>query len=500
MRRFVALGIVWAGCALLGAGSCGRQDQTLHVGSKSFTESVLLAEIAAGSLRDRGFVVEHKAELGGSPVLFAALQQGDLDLYPEYTGTLRVELLSRLGLQSDAELPAALDGLGLAMTRPLGFNNSYALGVKRTLAVKLGLRRVSDLVEHPELRMRFSNEFMARADGWPGLQKAYRLPQEDVRGMEHALVYAALEAFELDVTDLYTTDAEIQRHDLVALLDDRGFFPRYDAVFLYRKQLQDRPGFREAVTRLEGSLDEASMVAQNARALIDREAPSEIARTWLESRFGIQSEVRATGSDLLKWILEHLFLVAVSLGLAIVISVPLGILAARHAGLRGPLLGGIGILQTIPSLALLVFMIPLLGLGAKPALAALFLYSLLPIVRNTCLGLLGIPPVLRESAEVLALSPKTRLLRVDLPMASPSILAGIKIAAVWNVGTATLGALIGAGGLGQPIWTGLRLGDTALILQGAIPAALLALAAQGFFDLLERWLVPSPLRSEHRPD
>ena len=143
------------------------------------------------------------------------------------------------------------------------------------------------------------------------------------------------------------------------------------------------------------------------------------------------------------------------------------------------ILASAGILQTIPSLALLVFMIPLLGIGGPPAVVALFLYSLLPIIRNTHAGLSDIPMAIRESAEAIGLPPAARLRRIDLPIASRSILAGIKTSAVINVGTATLGALIGAGGFGQPILTGIRLDDTALILQGAVPAAVLALPGQG---------------------
>jgi osmoprotectant transport system permease protein len=153
-----------------------------------------------------------------------------------------------------------------------------------------------------------------------------------------------------------------------------------------------------------------------------------------------------------------------------------------------------GVLQTVPSLALLVLMIPLLGIGAPPAIAALLLYSLLPIVRNVHAGLRAIPEPLRESAEALGLPPAARLLRVELPLASPAILAGIKTSAVINVGTATLGALIGAGGYGQPILTGIRLDDAGLLLEGAVPAALLALAVQGLFDGLERVLAPRGLR------
>jgi osmoprotectant transport system permease protein len=191
---------------------------------------------------------------------------------------------------------------------------------------------------------------------------------------------------------------------------------------------------------------------------------------------------------------EHLALVAVSLLAAIAIALPLGILAARRPRLGQVVLAAVGVVQTIPSLALLVFMIPLLGIGALPATAALFLYSLLPIVRNTHAGLRGVSPSLRDSAQALGLPPLAILWQIELPLALGTILAGIKSAAVINVGTATLGALIGAGGLGQPIFTGIRLDDIPLILEGALPASLLALAVQGVFDLLERVLVPKGLR------
>src|SRR5690606_5381782 len=153
-----------------------------------------------------------------------------------------------------------------------------------------------------------------------------------------------------------------------------------------------------------------------------------------------------------------------------------------------------GLLQTLPSLAVFVFMIPLFGIGAAPAIAALFLYSLLPIVRNTHAGLTAIPIELRETAAAIGLPPATRLWRVELPLALRPILAGIKTAAVINVGTATLGALIGAGGYGQPILTGIRLDDLGLIFEGAIPAAILALLVQGLFEAVEYGLTPRGLR------
>jgi osmoprotectant transport system permease protein len=191
---------------------------------------------------------------------------------------------------------------------------------------------------------------------------------------------------------------------------------------------------------------------------------------------------------------EHLFLVCLSLGAAILVAIPLGIWGARNSTLGQVILSSVGIIQTIPSLALLVFMIPLLGIGGPPALVALFLYSLLPIVRNTLSGLTGLPIDVQESAHALGLPASARLRLIELPLAARSILAGIKTSAVINVGTATLGALIGAGGYGQPILTGIRLDDTSLILEGAIPAAVLALLVQWSFDFVERTLLSPGLQ------
>jgi osmoprotectant transport system permease protein len=160
------------------------------------------------------------------------------------------------------------------------------------------------------------------------------------------------------------------------------------------------------------------------------------------------------------------------------------------------ILGVTGIVQTVPSLALLALLVsvPFLGISPLTAIIALFLYGLLPIVRNTASGLQDIPRPVRESAEALGLEPKARLIKIFLPLASRSILTGIKTSAVINVGTATLAALIGAGGLGEPILSGLNLNDRATILEGAIPAACLALLVQASFTFLDRVLIPKGLR------
>jgi osmoprotectant transport system permease protein len=383
------------------------------------------------------------------------------------------------------------------MSRSLGFNNTYALGVMPETGERLKLTKISDLTKHASLRFGLSNEFLNRADGWPALRQAYRLDAKNVRGFDHDVAYQALADGSIDVIDLYTTDAEIGYYGIRVLDDDRHHFPDYQAVLLYRADLEQRaPEALHAMLRLQGQIDVSTMIALNRAAKIDRLPETDVAAGFVADRFGVAATARSDGiaARILQRTGEHLTLTFVSLAAAILVALPLGIVAARRPRTGQAILAVVGIIQTIPSLAILVFMIPLLGIGGPPAIAALFLYSLLPIVRNTAAGLRDIPPPIRNSAIALGLAPSRRLWRVELPLAAPSILAGIKTAAVINVGTATLGALIGAGGYGQPILTGIRLDNFALILEGAIPAAVLALLVQGLFELAERRLVPRGLR------
>jgi osmoprotectant transport system permease protein len=476
--------------------ACARAEAPLRVGSKSFTESVILGEMVTLLARTAGSASEHRRALGGTRLLWDAVLAGELDVYPEYTGTLTQEILR----VDAAALAGALHARGLAMSRPLGFNNTYAIGMREDVAARLGITTISDLGRHPQLRFGFSNEFLSRGDGWPALRARYGLPQADVRGLDHDVAYRALASAGIDVVDLYATDPEIAYHHLRVLRDDRQLFPRYDAVLIYRRDTAQRlPAVFAALDRLAGTLDEKSMAQLNARVKLGREGEAAVAADFLARRLAVAPVVASSGRarSIVQRTAEHLTLVAISLSLAIALAIPLGVLAARRPRLGQVVLAVAGILQTIPSLALLVFMVPLLGIGAVPAVVALFLYSLLPIVRNTHAGLVGIAPHVRDAAAALGLGPRAMLRLVELPLASPSILAGIKSAAVINVGTATLGALVGAGGFGQPILTGVRLDDVALILEGAIPASLLAIAVQAGFDLAERVLVPAGLRLRH---
>jgi osmoprotectant transport system permease protein len=457
--------------------------QSLTVGSKRFTESYILGEIIAQSA-----AATHKPGLGNTAILLEALKSGAIDVYPEYTGTIAREILKTEERLDLAGLNKKLSALGLAAGIPLGFGNSYALGMRRRDAERLGVKRISDLANHAQLRVGLSHEFLGRADGWPGLRAAYRLPQQP-RGLDHGIAYEALAAGEIDVMDLYTTDAKIERYAIVALQDDRSFFPAYDAVLLYRAEVAGRLA---PLKKLEGRIDTASMVRLNARAELDKVPFADVAREFL----GSSAEKRNTfwvalfAPDFGRLLAEHVGLVFGSLALAALVGIPLGLLAARVRGLAQPVLVLAGLLQTIPSLALLAVLIPITGtIGVWPAMIALFLYALLPIVRNTHAGLLEVPRGLVQAATALGLSARQVLARVELPLALPVILAGLKTSAVINVGTATIAAFIGAGGFGERITQGLALNDHAVLLAGALPAAALALLVHGAFELVERRLV-----------
>jgi osmoprotectant transport system permease protein len=482
-------------CAfLIAATASSFGEDTVAIGSKNFTESYVLGEIAKRMLIDAGIPTEHRAGMGGTIILWQALRTGQISAYPEYTGTIVQEILQDRQLTSPAQLRDALAKFGVAMTEPLGFNNTYALAMRRESAQKLGIRTISDLHNHPELKIGLTHEFVNREDGWRPLAAKYQLNSRTIIGIEHALAYAALNNGSLDVTDAYSTDAKIAEFDLIALEDDQKFFPRYDAVFLYRSTLPE--GTIAALRKLEGTLDESRMTKLNAAA----EETKNYARAAALYFDADATSTKWLGESLVhrigRWTLRHLELSGVSLLLAIIVGIPLGIAASRGGTVGHAILAFSSIVQTIPSLALLALLVPLpfFGISPRTAIAALFLYGLLPIVRNTATGLQDIAQPIRDSAIALGLESGARLRKIYLPMASRSILGGIKTSAVINVGTATLAALIGAGGLGEPILSGLNLNDHATILQGAIPAAVLALLVQWTFDLLDRVLIPKGLR------
>jgi len=460
------------------------------VGSKKFTESYVLAEIAKRSLENAGLKADHRQGMGGTIILWEALRGGGIDIYPEYTGTIAEEMLKQPGA-STTQIRSALSAQGIGMTDDLGFNNTYALVMRRDRADQFAIKTISDLRAHPELKFGLTHEFLERHDGWRPLSARYQLTPAQIIGIDHALGYSALSKGQIDVKDAYSTDAKIGDYGLVTLIDDLNFFPQYKAVFLYRKTLS--PQAARALNDLFNSIDEARMIRLNSEAERTKNYAAAAQQFFGTSERVVSETLR---SKLLRWITRHLELAGISLLLAIAIGLPLGIIASRGGPVGHTILGITGVIQTIPSLALLALLVPLpfFGISARTAIVALFLYGLLPIVRNTASGLQDIAKPLRESAVALGLTAGQRLRKIFLPLASRSILGGIKTSAVINIGTATLAALIGAGGLGEPIISGLNLNDHVTILEGAIPAALLALLVQFLFDLLDRILIPRGLR------
>ncbi len=465
--------------------------QSVVIGSKKFTESYVLGEIAKRVLEEAGLPAEHRQGMGGTIILWEALTQGAITSYPDYTGTISGEILKTHGPMSQEEMSKELFRRGIGMTGDLGFNNTYALVMRRERARRLDIATISDLRKHPELVVGVTHEFLRRNDGWQPLVDRYGLKMRDVRGIDHALGYVALANGTIDLKDAYSTDAKIAENNLVALKDDLGFFPQYRAVFLYRLDADRR--VPAALRRMEGTLSDARMTQLNAVAEQTKDY-SQAASLYF--RDAARGKSASLASNIARWTARHLLLVGLSLFFSILIGIPLGIWASRPGLVSQLILGTTGLVQTIPSLALLALLvsIPVLGISPVTAIIALVLYGLLPIVRNTATGIQDIAVPLRESAAALGLEPRAQWIRIFLPMASRSILAGIKTSAVISVGTATLAALIGAGGLGEPILSGLNLNDPATILQGAIPAAVLAFFVQMSFDFLDRLLIPKGLR------
>ena len=525
---------VWLG---LGLGLGGpapllarEADAPVVVGSKNFEESRLLAEMFAQLIEERtGLAVERRMNLAGTQVCFEALRTGAIDLYPEYTGT---GLASILGEQPAAGSGAGgggggggaaaatlarvrkafLDRWNLHWLAPLGFENAYEIAVRRDLAKRHGLRTISDLVPlAPRLDAGFGYEFAERPDGLPGLQTAYGLSFHSVTRMQQALKYRAAAADDVQVLDVYTTDGRLLTYDLVVLDDDRGFFPPYAAAPLVRgSTLERHPEIADALSLLAGSLDEEGMRRLNLRLQEKGDDPAAVARDELVS-LGLVKAAAGGGSAettpsagevsfpaylwqrrdrLGRRTLEHLALSGAGLVLGVLVAVPLGLALERRRRLAEVVIRAVGMTQTVPSLALLAFMIPLLGVGRVPAIVALWVYSLFPILRNTYTGVRDADPQAALSATALGMTPLQVLARVRLPLAAPVIMAGVRTAAVLTVGTATLAAFIGAGGLGEPIVTGLQLADTRMILSGAVPAALLAILVDLVLAGVERVVSP----------
>lgn len=525
IRALLAL----AGAASLGS-AAGAQQTRDHsaapvvVASKPFGESYLLAELFAQLLEANRIAVDRRPGLGATEVTFGAIRSGAADVYPEYTGTglaailhdtLSDSLARRAGAVYAHVARRTAERFGARWLPPLGFENTYAIAVRRETAARFGLRTLSDLARAGgELTGGLTADFIGRPDGLPGLERAYGLKPRSVKPLAAALKYRALATGAVDFIDGYSTDGLLVRYDLVALADDRHFFPPYQAAALVGERLgRDRPEAIAVLSQLSGRLDEPTMRMLNRRVEVDGEDVARVAASALRqlgldrgsrpheldrsggSASGLAAYLWARRAITARLALRHLWLVGLALAAASAVAIPLGLALQRTSGGAEPVLGALAVVQTVPSIALLAFMLPLLGVGVRPALAALWLYALYPIARNTFTGVRDADPAAVEAAEALGATPGQRLVLVRLPLAAPFIMAGVRTAAVITVGAATLAAFIGAGGLGEPIVTGLALADTRLVLSGALPAALLALLVDGALAALERRVTPAHRRT-----
>ncbi|MDX1387748.1 MAG: glycine betaine ABC transporter substrate-binding protein [Acidobacteriota bacterium] len=504
---------VLCGVVLAFAGTLPAGAGPVVVGSKNFEESRLLAEVFARLIEDRtDLEVERRFNLAGTQVCFEALRTGAIDLYPEYTGTGLASILGETPEGDAAEVLGRVRGEFLARwdlwwLAPLGFENAYALAVPRELAERENLRTLSDLVPVAgTMRAGLGYEFFERPDGLPGLADRHGLSFAEVRTLQQTLKYRAVAEGRIDLLDVYTTDGRLRVHDLVVLEDDLDYFPPYDAAALVRGETLNRhPEIGAALGLLAGAFDERTMRDLNLRLQEHGEPVERVAQDALETlglvgerevevvssrELGLAAYLRASRGELARRTGEHLALSASALALGVLIAVPLGLWLERHRSVAESVIRVVGVTQTIPSIALLAFMIPFLGVGQLPALVALWIYSLFPILRNTYSGVRDAAPAAVAAATALGMTDGQVLRQVRLPLATPVILAGVRTSAVLIVGTATLAAFIGAGGLGVPIVAGLQMADPTRILSGAIPAALLALAVDGALGLVERAVRP----------
>lgn len=493
-KSFLVIAFVFSFCCSAVQASSGTDSDPIVIGTKTFPESYILGEIMAQLLEGEGYSVERKYGLQGTNVCYEALINDEIDVYPEYTGTIAQAILKLQERLDVDEINARLSHLGIEGLGPFGFNNTYAMAIRRELAEELQITKVSELINFPDLKVAVTHEFLDREDGWPHLQRLYGLTSIP-QGIEHALALRAIADGSIDITDGYSTDAELVEYDLVVLEDDRNAFPTYLALPLIRSDLST--SIRNAIDKAASKIDEATMLHLNREVVIENKTFATVANDFLRSIDIETSTVSPTisrGGKLYTNIIRHLQLTGIALLAATVTGLLVAFVVYRVSWLARGVVYVCGLMQTIPSIALLALMIPLFGIGMTPAIIALFLYSLLPIVRNTVTSLSTTDPMLVRVAQAMGMSEIERLRFVLIPLAMPSVFAGIRTSAVICIGTATLAAFIGAGGLGDPIVTGLALNNTGLILQGAIPAALLAIATELIFEGLERLVIPGHLK------
>jgi len=497
------------------------QKKELVIGSKIFTENILLGEILALLLEKEGFKIVRKFNMGGTKLLFDALRVGDIDIYPEYTGTGYAMILKESKKLNPQETylfvkKKFLNRYQLVWSPPLGFENTYVLAFREGDARFENIKSLSELQDLPfPLRLASEHEFTERKDGWPLFSKHYKLnlKKNQILSMNPSLMYSAIGAKKVDLIMAYSTDGRLKAYQLKTLKDDKQFFPSYKATYLTRQEIPaSHPEVKAVFQMMENQILEEEMIQLNNEVDHKKEDISKTAEKFLLKKGFLDTKTnQATKktenllsyylqkkSYLLKIFIEHLILVGWALMLALLFAIPLSIWAFYNSKIEKVVFFFVNTLQTIPSIALLGVLIPPLGIGFTPAVVALFIYALLPIIRNTFEGLKNIDNAYIEVSAGLGLTKRQILRFIQIPLALPVIIAGVRTALILLVGTATLAAFIGAGGLGDPIFRGIATLDSRLIFMGAVPACALALFLDKALGLLERLLVSKGLQKKRK--
>ena len=494
------------------------QKKEVTIGSKIFTENILLAEMLAVLLEENyNFKVIRKFNLGGTKLVFDALRNKEIDIYPEYTGTGYTMILKMSGETQPKKTyrivkKEFLDQFNLMWSLPLGFENTYALAVRDSDPRFKNIHSISQLKGKTNfLNIAAGHEFMERKDGFSNFIKKYQLHfQEDkIWTMNQGLMYSALKNKKMDMVMAYSTDGRIQAFDLKTLKDDKRFFPAYGAAYLTRREFLDQnPKIKKAFKELEGSIAEKEMIFLNNQVDQLKYDGAQAVKNFLIKKNLLEEDIQNLKQEgwldyylskkeyFFKIFYEHLLLIFVSLFFALLLAVPIGLWASYNIRVEKFVFLIVNTLQTVPSLALLAIFIPFLGIGFLPAVVTLFIYSLLPIIRNTFEGVKNIDRVFISAGAGIGLNSWQILRHIQIPLALPMILAGVRTSAVIVVGTATLAAFIGAGGLGDPIFRGIAALNSKLIFLGAVPACLLAILIDRLLAFSETVIIPKGLKLE----
>jgi len=446
-------------------------SKSITIGAKKFTEANVMAYVLAHTLKsiDSSLDIKVLENLGGTGIVTTATENQEIDLYVDYTGTLKETFKT-----TDETLPGELLKHNLKFGFELGFNNSYGMAVKHHST----LSKMSDIKNHH--RLGISHEFLKRKDGFSGLASHYGFNIKPLV-IEYSLLQHSLKSDKLDIIEIFTTDAKIIKYNLKVLKDDQHFYKRYDALVVFNKTFYEQN--KQLVSDLSSKLflKISDKQIQKLNHLVDIEGLNyeESARSFTKSNTHIKSSYESTIWPHFYEHLEYLFLTII---ICIFIGVPLGVTTAKSQLFERVILSLISITQTIPSLALLVFLIPLFGLGKTTTLIALCLYGLLPIVKSTHMGIKKIPKELSEYSKLIGMSFFQRIFKIEIPLALIDIVSGVKLTAIYTIGVTVIAAFVGAGGLGTLIVTGLSLNNTDIILQGALPSAGLAIIVEIIFQ------------------